>query len=210
MNPSVRRSNQIVSEELSDDDDDAIADAMMNEIDEPVKSTSARQETKAKDEMEVTQGPGDYDVVQLDNNEEATQKRGMKRKLPSWSQPRAYGGLPLTSSYKKTTPSADTQDANKSSANTSNVVSSSQVLFSLPQPSASSGRVMLTRGNYEPDDAIDIDEPPNKRARVDPMQTGDESGDVLIRTSVLGQYMFNSKEMSPLELFTYFEAQRQL
>ncbi|MDP1171516.1 hypothetical protein, partial [Klebsiella pneumoniae] len=87
-------------------------------------------------------------------------------------------------------------------------VSSAQVLFSLPQPSASSGRVLLTRGNYEPEDAIDIGEPPTKRARMDPMDTSNENDDVLIRTSVLGQYMFNCKEMSPLELFNYFETQR--
>jgi hypothetical protein len=200
MNPSVRRSNQIVSDD-DVEDDDAIADAMMNEIEEPVKN--AVQETKVQ-EMEVTQAPSDYDVVQLDNNEETSQKRGLKRKLPSWSQPRAYGGLPLTNSHKKTAPT----DTQHDGTGNNNVVSS-QVLFSLPQQSAaSSGRVTMTRTNYKPEEAIDIDEPPAKRARVDPTVSGADN-DVLIRTSILGQYMFNCKEMSPLELYAYFEEQRQ-
>lgn len=211
MNPSVRRSNQIVSDDV-EDDDDAIADAMMNEIEEPVKNTvqeeTKEQENKAQ-EMDVTQATSDYEVVQLDNNtnEETSQKRGMKRKLPSWTQPRVYGGLPLTNSHKKTVGPADTQQQHDTQANHSNVVSS-QVLFSLPQQSATgSARATMTRTNYEPEEAIDIGEPPTKRARVDPSESGVD--EVLIRTSTLGKYMFNCTEMSPLELYSYFEAQRQ-
>ena len=201
MNPSVRRSNQIVSDEV-DDENDAI-DAMMNEIEEPVvvtTNTRTSTEVKLHQQVEATQ-TNDYAVVQLEVEE--TQQRGIKRKLPSWSQPRVYAGLPLTNAHKKST--ANELDVHKRDDN----VSSSQVLFSLPQYAAGSmsrnNKLFATRGNFEPDLAIDIEEPPAKRARVDVMDCNE---DVLIRTSNLGQYMFNCKEMSPLELFAYFEAQR--
>ncbi len=213
MNPSVRRSNQIVSDEV-DDENDTI-DAMMNEIDVPVvvaqMDTRTSTDEVKQQHVEATQ-TNDYEVVQLDAEE--TPKRGMKRKLPSWSQPRVYGGLPLTSSHKGSLAAANAQK--NSAANEhdgqkrENYVCSSQVLFSIPQSAAGStgnnNKIFATRGNFEPDPAIDIEEPPAKRARVDAVGSHEDS---LIRTSSLGQYMFNCKEMSPLELFSYFEAQRQ-